>query len=221
MLLDSKMIILIGDATGHGVPSALITAAAQSCCSTLESIKKDHPDFELNPGMILSKLNNAIFRASRGTVKMTFFCGILDLDSGRFTYANASHEMPLVCHANQQDLDAPRSKKDIAVCTGKTGFILGNEAHSEYEEHEITLLPGESIVMYTDGLVECKNSENQMYGKGRLLRNIFKNAQSDAQGIRDILIKDASEYFGQRVRDDDVTLVVLKHKETPSLAQAV
>lgn len=210
--IGRQLIVLIGDATGHGVPSALITAAAQSCVSTLSSIARDFPDMKLSPAMILEKMNYSIFRASRGTVKMTFFCGILDLDTGRMRSANASHEMPFLCKANPKGPLEPRSKKDVVVCQGKSGLILGHVESTSYEEHEFFIGPGELLLMYTDGLVECKNSSEEMYGKGRLLRFIYKNALKSASQFRSELIEEALAFFGNRERDDDVTLVILKRR---------
>ncbi len=210
--LEDKLVLLIGDATGHGVPSALITAAAQSCCTTLESLGEDFPEIELTSSLILEKLNTAIYRASKGTVKMTFFAAILDLKSGDISYANASHDMPMICHVNPEDPTADRSKKDIEICKGRTGLILGQELGSKYIEHKTKLLPGEVLALFTDGILECKNEQDQMFGKGRFLRNYFKIAGKTAIEIRDHLIDTAMTFFGQRERDDDLTLVIIKRK---------
>lgn len=210
--IRDKLVILIGDATGHGVPAALITAAAQSCCTTLESLNEEFPDIKLTSSLILEKLNTSIYRASKGTVKMTFFAALLDLKSGDISYSNASHDMPMICHIDPDNPDANRSKKDIEICKGKTGLILGQELGSTYQEHQTKLMPGEVLALFTDGILECKNEEEQMFGKGRFLRNYSKIANENAIEIRDHLVKTAMDFFGEKERDDDLTLVIVKRK---------
>src|SRR5690606_13354976 len=108
------------------------TAAAQSCCTTLEEIHRENPTYGLRPANILEKLNTAIFRGGRGHVKMTFFVGVLDTTTGVMEYANGSHDMPMLCHPNKEDLNGPRSKRDIEICQGKTGMILGHQLESSF-----------------------------------------------------------------------------------------
>lgn len=211
--LGDKIVILIGDATGHGVPSALITAAAQSCCTTLEEIHRDNPDFSLRPAAILEKLNTAIFRGGRGHVKMTFFVGVIDTRTGVMEYANGSHDMPMLCRPNQDDIRGPRSKSNIEVCQGKTGMILGHQLDTKFPEHQVTIEPGGVLALFTDGILECKNDQDEMFGKGRFLRCLYKVSNESAKDVRDKLIAQATDHYGNRERDDDVTLVIVKHRE--------
>jgi serine phosphatase RsbU (regulator of sigma subunit) len=128
-------------------------------------------------------------------------------------YANGSHDMPMLCHANREDINGPRTKKDIEICQGATGMILGHQLESKFPEHRVQIEPGAVLALFTDGIIECKNEQEEMFGKGRFLRSLYKNGTASAKEIRDSLIDQAMKHYGQRERDDDVTLVILKHRE--------
>ena len=86
---------MIADATGHGFPSALITAAARSCFSVMHKLAQEDPEFSFSPAAMLSYANRVIYDASLAKIMMTFFIGVIDFSSGKLTYASAGHN-PLV-----------------------------------------------------------------------------------------------------------------------------
>ncbi|MEZ4752011.1 MAG: SpoIIE family protein phosphatase [Bdellovibrionota bacterium] len=90
--VGNKVVILIGDATGHGVPSALVTAAAQSCCTTLRQLGIQFNTFLLTPAQIMTSLNTAVYHAAKGSIKMTFFVSVVDLETGLMHYSNVPYD---------------------------------------------------------------------------------------------------------------------------------
>ncbi|MBI2712621.1 MAG: SpoIIE family protein phosphatase, partial [Bdellovibrio sp.] len=87
----NKAVIMIADATGHGLPCALITASARSCFSVLHKLAIEDPDFSFSPAAMLSYANRVVFDASQGSIMMTFFIAVIDGAKGTVTYANAGH----------------------------------------------------------------------------------------------------------------------------------
>lgn len=205
----NELILLIGDATGHGVSAALITAAAHSCATTLAWLAEKLPDFPLAPAFILSSMNAAIFRAGRGRVKMTFFVAVVDLGSGRLRYANASHEMPYICRASQA-AEGGVTKEQLDALATRPDACLGESLDTVFTEHEARLDPRDALILFTDGLLECRNPGDEEYGERRFRRSLVKAGSLAATGMRAALVDDALAFFGQEPPEDDITLVVVR-----------
>src|SRR5690606_14624329 len=91
---EDKLCVMIADATGHGVPSALITASARSCFSVLAKLAQEKAFFRLDPGEMMSYTNRVVFDAAMTKIMMTFFIGVIDLETKTIRYANAGHNPP-------------------------------------------------------------------------------------------------------------------------------
>ncbi len=207
--LKNKVVVLIGDATGHGVPSALVTAAAQSCCTTLRQLGERFGDVLLSPKQILESLNSAIYFAAKGSIKMTFFASIIDLKTGEMQYTNASHEMPLISKL----FEGARDKKHVVALTGAPGPALGDGPTAVYQDYRHQLAPGDVIVWYTDGMTECRNALKEEWGERRLLRTLIKCADKDVDDIKKDVVQEAGLFRENHPREDDITLVVGKVNE--------
>lgn len=213
-----QLVLMIGDATGHGVPAALITAAAHSCATTLSRLSERLANFELSPGFIMDMLNAAIFHAGKGRVKMTFLVVVIDTKSGALRYCNASHELPVLYRApasgvaGQGELDSFGSRPDAC---------LGESLATVFVEHQEALAPNDALVLYTDGLAECRNAAGEEYGDRRLTKNILRSAGTDAAAIKDRLMDDALSFYGKDAQEDDITLVVVRRlRDSAMLPQA-
>lgn len=207
---ENRLILLIGDATGHGVPAALITAAAHSCTMTLKRLAERLHNLPLTPSFIMDSLNAAIFHAGKGRVKMTFFVAVIDSTTGEIEYSNASHELPLICRVGKDDeveLDSFDSKPDPC---------LGESLDTVYREYRGTLSPKDSMILYTDGLLECRNPQDEEFGEKRLTRNLSKVAGEGAPSIKDRLVTAATDFYKKPVQEDDITFVVVKRQTAQS-----
>jgi sigma-B regulation protein RsbU (phosphoserine phosphatase) len=211
MRLGDKLVLLIGDATGHGVPAALITAAAHSCATTLSHLSERIPALALSPVFILDCLNAAICQAGRGRVKMTFFVAVLDGVTGEMRYANASHDLPVIYRGSaQEDADAAPSKEHLDSLGQKPDPCLGESLETRFSEHATVLAPADTMLLFTDGLIECRNNAEEEYGERRLLRSFLTVAQASAEAIKDGLVAKALGFFEKPAHEDDITLVVVK-----------
>ena len=153
--------IWIGDATGHGAPAALLTSAAKSAASIIES-------FDVGPAQALHLMNRSIFEISKGNLMMTFFFGRIDLRTGVLKYSNASHDPPLVFQKRSEGVEI--KKKDLIPLNEVRCPRLGESKDSNYEEAELKLDSGAGVFLYTDGVTELYGPNSTMLGE----RNFFK-----------------------------------------------
>ncbi|MCB0357928.1 MAG: SpoIIE family protein phosphatase, partial [Bdellovibrionales bacterium] len=203
--VDGKVYLWIGDATGHGAPAAIITGAAKSAAAIIEASPG------ITPGQALEVMNHALNSTAHGTILMTFFLAIVDPETGLVTYANASHEFPYVI-PNKADL----KKKDlIPLCETKPGKRLGEEQGSTYEEGQYQLESGDSILFYTDGIIDLQNENGEEMGERNFIKSIIasSNKSPHIAGRVDAFKKTIAEYRGHAVLIDDVTLFWAQYKK--------
>ncbi len=167
-VFEKSLILWIGDATGHGAPAAMITAAAKSASSVIEFELEKR---KVSPNEIMKVLNRSVNATAKKSVMMTFFVASIDLETGLVTYANASHEPPILIPAKDKV-----HKKDFHVLCDVNGKRLGESKESEYPEGQHQMRPGETLFLYTDGITDLENSKGENFGDGRLLRTLAKQA---------------------------------------------
>jgi serine phosphatase RsbU (regulator of sigma subunit) len=196
-LVGSKILLVIGDVTGHGIPSAMITAAAKASCDVARYVHND----DVTVTRILEIMNHAIFESAQRRFVMTCFASIVDTKARTITYANAGHNFPYLYRTGEG------GKGEFGSLMIR-GNRLGDDRNSKYEAKTTELAIGDVIVWYTDGIVECENAAGEEYGEKRFRASVRKAAALDAGEMRDAIIGDASAYFGDTSRKDDITMVV-------------
>jgi serine phosphatase RsbU (regulator of sigma subunit) len=196
---NSKVAVLIGDVADKGVPSAIFMARAHAL------IAAEAETYE-NPGDVLRKANAHITRLEKATQFVTVLYGILDVDNGEFTYARAGHEPPLML---KPDGSVERLPHD-------TGMALGLWEDITLDEQTITLPPGSTLVLYTDGMTDCRNPSGEPFGLERIQRSLYTCPGSSAQVVCDHLLQKLKNYQQGSKQDDDVTLVAVHAKERRS-----
>lgn len=221
--LTNSLFIFIGDVTGHGVPAALNTATAYSFVRTINLIRHNiisliskmpssgqsdmsmtrHIYGMLNPAYVLKLLNSILMKKSERPFLMTFFSSLIDCSTMKIYYANAGHEMPIVCRANTGELEPLVS----------SGVRLGDTQDPSFEQKSIQLYPGDTIFWYTDGIIEASDNSGIEYGSRRFYRTIRKAAlQDSAKAGLEYCIRDLKSFVKDVSLEDDVTIVVAKVK---------
>jgi serine phosphatase RsbU (regulator of sigma subunit) len=195
-LAGGKILVVIGDVTGHGVPSAMITAAAKASCDVARHVHND----DVTVTRLLEIMNHAIFESAQRRFVMTCFASIVDPVARTITYANAGHNFPYLFRAG----DGKGEFGSLMI----RGNRLGDDPTSRYEAKTTELVPGDVLVWYTDGIVECEDAKGDEYGEKRFRASVRKAAALDAREMRDAVIADATGYFGETPRKDDITMVV-------------
>ena len=189
-LEDGNLGLVVGDATGKGVPAALVMSTT---CGMLRAVTQAS---DYSPGEVLQRVNEALTTRIPANMFVTCFYGVLDPESGNFTYANAGHDLPYL-HRNG-DAEELRAR----------GMPLGLMPGMGYEEKEIILGVGEAALFYSDGLVEAHNLEGEMFGFPRLQALVAEHAEGEP--LVDFLIDELYSFTGERwEQEDDITLVTL------------
>ncbi len=200
---DDIVYLFIGDVTGHGVPSALITAAAKSCCDTVEIMKQYLPEDQLSPAAILDYLNKILTKGGQQELLMTFFVTAINVKTREITYSNAGHNFPFLFTTTDDD-------KPKTTSLQSRGFRLGYNKESKYKNCKQTLKPGDVVLWYTDGLIECRNSAEEEFNRYRTIKTVKSKLSADSDEIMDNLVQTAFDFYGSHPLDDDITMVVAK-----------
>ena len=191
-LEDGRLGLVVGDATGHGVPAALMMANTQS---VLRAVAQRGGS---EPGRILAEVNEVLRSYIPPSMFVTCFYAILDPKSGTLRYANAGHDLPYLWHGG--DCEELRAR----------GMPLGLMPGMSYEEKEMVLDTGEGVLFYSDGLVEAHNPEGEMFSFPRLRALIAQHGEEE-RALRDVLMEELHAFTGEEwEQEDDITLVTLQ-----------
>jgi serine phosphatase RsbU (regulator of sigma subunit) len=183
--------LVVGDATGKGVPAALVMAAARSMLRALAQSSD-------SPGEVLVRVNDVLCPDIPSGMFVTCFYGILDPESGRLSYANAGHNLPCSRRHHGQ-ADELRAR----------GMPLGIMPRMDYEEKETTLETGVSTLFYSDGLVEAHDPKGEMFGFPRLRALVAEHGEDRSLG--DFLMEELYSFVGEGwEQEDDITLLTLR-----------
>ncbi len=197
---DREVLVVIGDVTGHGVPSAMITAAAKS---SMDTLRHSTPG-KLTVTYLLEEMNKTIFAAAQRKFVMTFFASVFDTEKRTLTFSNAGHNFPYLVHPMGEGRP-PR----IGVLMTR-GNRLGDVWDSKFYSRTVTLTPGDVVLWYTDGLVEGTDPKGEPFGDRRLRRALSGLYREEPEAILDGLLARFREHHGDGPLEDDVTLVVAK-----------
>jgi serine phosphatase RsbU (regulator of sigma subunit) len=190
-LEDGRLGMVVGDATGHGMPAALVMATTRGMLRAVIQCSE-------SPGDVLGRVNEALVAEISPSTFVTCFYGVLDPENGRFRYANAGLNLP--CRRHDGQAEELRAR----------GMPLGLMAGMSYEEKEVVLEKGESALFYSDGLVEAHNPEGEMFGVPRLRRMVAERAEVGS--LVDFLMDELRSFTGGDgwEQEDDITLVTLQ-----------
>ncbi len=179
-LSGGKILLVIGDVTGHGIPSAMITACAKSACDVARHVHSE----DVTVTRLLEIMNHAIFESAQRRFVMTCFASIVDTKNRTITYANAGHNFPYLFRQGE-------GKGEFGSLMIR-GNRLGDDPDSKYEAKTTELAIGDVLVWYTDGIVECENEGGEEYGEKRFRASVRKAAALDAGEMRDAIVADAN-----------------------------
>ena len=191
---DGRVAMVVGDVSGHGIPSALYTATARGLLRSLMAS-------DAQAGAALYALNEALGRDLRGGNFVSLFLGMLDPSARTLTYASAGHHVWI------------RSRDGTLRELGHTGPVLGPIADARFgEEGPITLETGDILLLFTDGIFEAPDEERRRWGEDAFQAAFQRRAaqEKDAHGILTALLDDFDTYRGREPMEDDVTCLVVR-----------
>lgn len=192
-LPGGKVALVIADATGKGVPAALLVSTLQACLRAY---------LESNLGLeeLMRRVNRVIVRSSTENKFITFFIAILDPSLKRLEIVNAGHCPPLIVR-NCNLMKLPN-----------TGVLLGCFESAQFVGKEYLLESNDVLVMFTDGITEATNAKSEIYGDQRFEKIIIENCGKTANQLKSAIYKDVKEFEGGAEQTDDITMLIVKVK---------
>ncbi|HZB81741.1 MAG TPA: SpoIIE family protein phosphatase [Rubrobacteraceae bacterium] len=202
LLSEGQLGLVVGDATGKGVPAALVTATT---CGMLQAVSQAVGSS--SPGEVLARVNETLLSRIPPNMFVTCFYAILEPNSASLIYANAGHDLPYL-HRNNSTEEAEEMRA--------TGMPLGLMPGMGYEEKETTLKAGEAALFYSDGIVEAHNPKGEMFGFPRLKALVAMYGEQGSLGER--LLEELYSFTGGEgwEQEDDITLLTLRRSAARS-----
>ena len=188
ILHENRLYFCIGDVAGKGVPAALVMTTV---CGAFRLLAES----ESEPQRIVSRMNDMMTRDNGMTIFVTFFAGVLDLNTGHLRYCNAGHKAPLV---NAVPLPVDKN------------LPVGAMPDWTFTQQETTLAPGTTLFLYTDGLDEAENARRQMFGKERI-KEVLKSTSLEPQALISQMTQAVAHFVGDTEQSDDLTMLALRY----------
>ncbi len=190
---ETHLGVVIADVSGKGVPAALFMVIAKT-------LIKNHAQAGESPAEVFTNVNRQLCETNEAGLFVTAWMGIYDMESGDLTYVNAGHNPPLL----------KQGDGEFVWLKSRAGFVLAGMEGIKYRQAVLNLAPGDMLYLYTDGVTEATDTENELYGEERLLRKLNQMAKRPLQeilpGIKesiDVFVKGAPQF-------DDITMLVLR-----------
>jgi predicted ester cyclase len=195
-LEDGRVGVVVGDATGKGVPAALVESATSSMLRAVAQALGSS-----SPGEVLAQVNETLLARIPPNMFVTCFYAIVEPKSGSLRYANAGHDLPYLRRRSGDEAEELRAR----------GMPLGLMPEMSYEEKEASLSEGESVLFYSDGLVEAHDSKGEMFGFPRLRALVAEHGEEEERSLGDFLMDELYSFVGEGwEQEDDIALVTLR-----------
>ncbi len=189
---DGRLAVTIGDVSGKGTPAAILMANVQAAVRALS-------ESGLAAGELITRVNRLVHKFTEESAFITFFYCVLDTRTGDLCYVNAGHNPPCVFRA-----DGSKEYLD------RGGLVIGIMPGAEYEEGQTALGPGDDLVLYTDGITEAANADDEMFGEERLEALLLEHRHRSAREIEEHVYSGVRDFVGTAAQSDDLTMVVVK-----------
>ena len=187
---EDHLALVIADVSGKGIPAALFMMMSKIMLQnyTLTGMK---------PGEVLEKVNNQICRSNKEEMFVTVWLGVLDLSSGMITAANAGHEYPML---KQPD-------GEFELVRDPHGLVIGGMEDLHYKEYEMKMEPGSTLFVYTDGIAEATDLQNNMFGTERTLSALNAHAGAAPEALLNEVACAVDKFVGEAPQFDDMTML--------------
>lgn len=195
-LIDEDHIALVmADVSGKGVPAALFMVIAKT-------LLKNTAQSGISPKEVLSQVNTQLCENNEAEMFVTVWLGVMQISTGHMVCANAGHEYPAIRRVGGQ----------YELLHDKHGFVLAGMEGSRYREYEITLEKGDSLFVYTDGVPEATNAENELFGTDRMLEALNQNPDAASEEVIREVQKAIEVFMKQAPQFDDITMLSMIYK---------
>ena len=191
---NDRLAIVIADVSGKGVPATLLMMVSRIVIRTLAM----HVD---SVSEIFNETNYELSRRNKDNLFVAMWMGVLDLKTGRVDYVSAGHRPPVIHH------------KDCSVefVKGKPNLAMAVMEESRYTQESMTLAPGDSLFLYTDGIIEAENSEGKPFGKFELLKALSECCEHDPAELCKFVKARMDSFVGEARQMDDIAMLAVRY----------
>ncbi|MCQ2458230.1 MAG: SpoIIE family protein phosphatase [Clostridia bacterium] len=193
---ERHLAVLIADVSGKGVPAALFMATAKM-------LIKNHAQMGMEPCDVFTAVNRLLCEGNESNTFVTAWMGVLDLADGRLKYVNAGHNPPLI----------GRKDGGFTYLKSRPALVLAAMDGIVYKQNELTMQPGERLFLYTDGVTEAVNDQEELYGTARLNEYLNGNGASPLNEVLSGLLENINRFAGTREQFDDITMLILSYNK--------
>ena len=193
---DNTVAFLVADVSGKGIPAAMFMMTAKT-------IIKDLAERGLPVNDVFTLANEKLCENNESGMFVTAWMGILDIKSGKLQFSNAGHNPPVI----------KRADGTIEYLKSRAGFVLAGMEGVRYRVNELQLEKGDRIFLYTDGVTEATDINNQLYGEERLINFMTNNIELEGTVLLPSLKEDIDKFVGEAPQFDDITMLVLDYKK--------
>ena len=195
MIDRDHLALIIADVAGKGIPAAMFMMASKIIIHNMAK-NRNH-----DPAKILKAVNKQIGANNQSDMFVTLWLGILEISTGLLSAANAGHEYPCLMHKN----------RDFILLKDPHGLVLGAMDKTEYRSYEIQLVPGDTVFLYTDGVTEATNAENEEFGLERMVDALNLELDVPVAKLVDNVRGAVGAFVGDAPQADDITMMVLRY----------
>jgi PAS domain S-box-containing protein len=192
---DHRLAIALGDVSGKGLPAALVMSNLQATIRSLAS-------YSVKSSECLERANRLLFHSTDAKTFISLFYGILDTRKGTLCYSNAGQNLPLIFSPGKQ----PRPLNNH-------GLVLGTRKVVSYQAEEISIIPGDRLLIYSDGIPEAMNERREEFGDERLLEIVKQNHDHSAEDLIYSITAELNSHFGSEPQNDDMTMILLSREK--------
>lgn len=193
---SSDYVFALGDVTGKGIPASLLMASSRSVLRT--QVENNH-----SLTKTIQLVNRSLFRDTPIDKFITLFCGQLNAESNTFSYVNAGHTDAFHIDYEKGEINH----------LNKGGLMVGIMDDAEFEEGEVTLEPGQQIIIYSDGISEPQNANGDLYEEVRFKDWLLEHPNCTPEETIELLIEDVKAFSESDDQSDDITLIVIKRDD--------
>ena len=196
----NHLTFLVADVSGKGIPGAMFMMRAKTLIKNLAESGKSIEE-------VFTTANQTLCKNNEAEMFVTAWMGKLDLEKGELEYVNAGHNPPLIRHKDGE----------FEYLRTRPNFILAGMDMTRYKKHQLTLEPGDTLFLYTDGVTEAANKENALYGEERLREVLSTCGQSDPTALCQTVHGDVKAFTDGAEQSDDITMLCVKWNEGEKL----
>ncbi len=190
LLGENRLVFLVADVSGKGIPAAMFMMKAKTIIKSLVESGMDI-------GEVFAEANDQLCENNDAGMFVTTWMGIIDLQTGLVTFANAGHNPPVL----------KRGDGSFAFLEPNAGFILGGLEGIPYQKEELQLMPGDTIYLYTDGVTEATDCNEILYEEERLLHALNENSAADVRLLCEAVLQSVDTFVGEAPQFDDITML--------------